>query len=360
MKVPDFGRYALCSCVAAAMLAGCGGSLPPIGAPGPMPQSSAIAAHAAMQQRAAQPLMQRTGVAARRDDGSSSMRFSSDGKDAAGYTYIGQFWAKGVNQYATNDRHNRGPVCEIPVEGFATGISVDRSGKLYVTGDFKDDHGQQISGVGVFGPNCGAQGATFSDPYGNPEDPVADGKTLYLSSQNDVSIPGSVAVYDLNGGSTPVAELTDPTVGVGGGVAVDSHHNLFWSSTDWWTGGGQVIEFRKGKMPGVVLKATKIGSDFPGGVILDESNNLLLIDQNADAIFVYAPPYRAAPFSTIAMKGSAWYCVLGLNQTRLYCLDDTYASVDAYTYPEGKYLFSYSSGIQGKEGPVGIAIQAPI
>ena len=36
-------RYALSSCVAAAMLAGCGGSQPPIGAPVAMPQSRAIA-----------------------------------------------------------------------------------------------------------------------------------------------------------------------------------------------------------------------------------------------------------------------------------------------------------------------------
>jgi hypothetical protein len=46
MKNFDFSRYALCSCVAVAMLAGCGGSQPPIGVPGAMPQTSTIAAHA--------------------------------------------------------------------------------------------------------------------------------------------------------------------------------------------------------------------------------------------------------------------------------------------------------------------------
>jgi len=38
-------RYALSCCVAAAMLAGCGGSQPPIGASGAMPQTSVSAAH---------------------------------------------------------------------------------------------------------------------------------------------------------------------------------------------------------------------------------------------------------------------------------------------------------------------------
>jgi hypothetical protein len=45
MKLLDFSRYALSSCVAAPLLAGCG-SQPPIGAPGAMPQTSAIAMHA--------------------------------------------------------------------------------------------------------------------------------------------------------------------------------------------------------------------------------------------------------------------------------------------------------------------------
>jgi hypothetical protein len=46
MRSLDFGRFALSSCLATAMLAGCGGSQPPIGAPGAMPQAPAIATHA--------------------------------------------------------------------------------------------------------------------------------------------------------------------------------------------------------------------------------------------------------------------------------------------------------------------------
>ena len=46
MTSRELSRFALSVCVAAAMLAGCGGSQPPIGAPGAMPQTSAIATHA--------------------------------------------------------------------------------------------------------------------------------------------------------------------------------------------------------------------------------------------------------------------------------------------------------------------------
>jgi hypothetical protein len=46
MRRLDFGRMTLCSCAAAALLAGCGAAQPLIGAPGSMPQTRAIAAHA--------------------------------------------------------------------------------------------------------------------------------------------------------------------------------------------------------------------------------------------------------------------------------------------------------------------------
>jgi phospholipase C len=50
MKHLAFGRIALSSCVAAAMLAGCGASQPPIGAPGAMPQRAApISAKVSLQ-----------------------------------------------------------------------------------------------------------------------------------------------------------------------------------------------------------------------------------------------------------------------------------------------------------------------
>jgi hypothetical protein len=45
MKASELTRYALCLRVAAAMLAGCSGSQPPIGALNAMPQTSAGAVH---------------------------------------------------------------------------------------------------------------------------------------------------------------------------------------------------------------------------------------------------------------------------------------------------------------------------
>jgi hypothetical protein len=55
MSISDFGRYALCLFAAAALLSGCGGSQPPIGAPGAIPQSSRIATHGAYRRSGLRP-----------------------------------------------------------------------------------------------------------------------------------------------------------------------------------------------------------------------------------------------------------------------------------------------------------------
>jgi hypothetical protein len=282
------------------------------------------------------------------------MRFTGDSDTRSGYTYVGEWWAQAVSAYPTTNRRNRGPVCQTQEVRFAEGMTVDRSGTLYVAG-----HLLRSAGVATFGPNCGGAGASFVDPTDSPQDPVVDGATLYLTTIDDGSQAASIFVYNLTTGPEPMRQLTDPNAGLGIGVAVDSHHDLFWATNNPWSLGGQVIEFRRGQMPGTLLKATSIGSDYPGGVLVDRSNNLLFIDQSRAAIYIYARPYDAAPFSTISLKGYAEYCALGVNQTRIYCMDEAYASVDAYTYPKGTYLYSYTNGIDGKQGPGGIAIAAP-
>jgi hypothetical protein len=273
-------------------------------------------------------------------------------RDTSGLTFVGQWWAQSISGYVSKNKRDLGPVCNTPLVREAEGISTDSSGNLYVAGDFAT-----VSGAEEFRPNCGALVQTFAYAGGNPEDPVPDGKRVYLSIvARGPMLPGAIEVFNTTTGKR-IGQLIDPDVGVGVGVAVDAHHNLFWSTTNWWTGGGQVIEFRNGHMPGVLLKATTIGSDFPGGVTIDSAANLLLIDQNSAQILIFAPPYNSSPFKKIQMKGAAWYCALNEPTTQLYCLNYTNAAVDAYSYPNGKYLYSYDNGIVGDQGPVGIAVQ---
>jgi hypothetical protein len=51
MRASDLSRYALAMGAAAALLAACGGSQPPIGAPGAIAQTSTLATHAGVARR---------------------------------------------------------------------------------------------------------------------------------------------------------------------------------------------------------------------------------------------------------------------------------------------------------------------
>ena len=108
-------------------------------------------------------------------------------------------------------------------------------------------------------------------------------------------------------------------------------------------------------MPGIALPGVNIGKGFPGGIAFDRADNLLFVDQDAKAVYVYAPPYSAVT-STIHLKGTAVYCALNPAQTRLECMDYEYAAVDSvYSYPAGRYLFSFNNTIGSGAEAIGIA-----
>jgi hypothetical protein len=269
---------------------------------------------------------------------------------SGGYTYVGQQYTNAINLYRANNIRNRPPVCQIGLAN-AQGMATDRSGTLYVTGNLP-------GGVAVqtFSPICGKPGLSFIDPDGLAVDPAVDGSTLYVTNLIDNGQLAAIIEVYANGASRmPSGRLSDPSAYKGIGVAVDSHHSLFWSyATQAWSG-GQVIKFPRGSMPGVILKPT-VGKDFPGGVLLDRFDNLLVVDQDTNSIHVFAPPYSAPAFSTILLKGTAVYCAMEPREERLHCLDYQYGSVDVYAYPVGTYIYSYTNGIDSRKAPIGIAI----
>ncbi len=275
------------------------------------------------------------------------MRLAPDLVDSGSLTYVSEMWGTTVDAYRAHNRKDSGPVCEVGPVRIPEGMGVDSSGTLYVV-----THFQSGIGVATFGPNCGKAGPTFTNPSGIPDDLAIDGDALYLTQTSN-----RIEVYNVKRGQAPIRKLSDGSVAEGIGLATDSRHDLFWSTlAEGWMQ-GQVVLFPKGEMPGHVLNSTKIGHDFPGGVLLDRSDNLLLIDQTESAIYIYAAPYDKPPFSVIPLKGAAVYCALTPSQDFLLCMDYQYGAVDAYKYPAGRYLYSYTNGIETKDEPIGIAIQ---
>ena len=261
--------------------------------------------------------------------------------------YVSQQMETQINLYPPDNRSNKAPTCTVPAGEGPLGLATDRSGTLYAASAFR-----KFIGVQTYGPDCGTPGNYYVDLDGTPDKPVLDGSTLYVSNLIDTyELAATIDVYVVSSASTR-SQLSSPDMWTGVGLALDSHHNLFWSGGRSPYTDGIVVEFPNGKMPGHVL--VKIGHDFPGGVVIDKSDNLLLIDQNKKSIYLYSPPYTAPAYATIALKGTTIECALSIHGTRLYCLDYEVGSVDVYSYPAGTYIYSFTNGIDANEDPTDI------
>ena len=198
MKRSVFGRHVLSICVAAAMLAGCGGSQPPIGAPGAMPQTSAIATHA--------------------DRGKSWMLAGASGNDliyVTAWTSIEVFSYPGLKNVGK-------------LSGFenAEGLCADNAGNVYVVDNAKQE---------IFGYAHGDSNpfVTLSDsgnyPIGCAVDPTT-GNLGVVGGYNHIA-PANIAIFP-NASGSPT--MYYPPVSALEWCTYDNRGNLFM--TFQWDG----------------------------------------------------------------------------------------------------------------------------
>jgi hypothetical protein len=118
-------------------------------------------------------------------------------------------------------------------------------------------------------------------------------------------------------------------------------------------GGGGVVEFAHARGKGQLLGGSIPG--FPGATVkFDKDKNLLLTDDPNAMLDIFAPPYTTVT-ATIPLKGKSWECDLNKRETLLACADTTNDTVDVYSYPGGRYKYSFSNGLSGDRILEGIA-----
>jgi hypothetical protein len=231
MKHLEFGRVALSTCAAVAMLAGCGGSQPPIGGPGAMPQISTIARHA--------------------ERGTSWMLPEAKGEDLL---YITNYSEVSVLTYPGLKRVG-------VLKGFfsAAGECVDSDGNIYVGNEkpvavYEYAHGSskrvatfRTKHVGAIGcaidPTTGNLAVTGSSKSVNIFEPgrkqpllVTDPKMFFnvfctYDDKGDLFVGGSSNAS----GGLRLAELpvgTSKFVGIAIGPTIDPTQNIQWDGTD--------------------------------------------------------------------------------------------------------------------------------
>ncbi|MGA8098517.1 MAG: hypothetical protein WB810_07645 [Candidatus Cybelea sp.] len=189
----DFGRMALCSCAAAATLAACGGSQPPIGAPGAMQQTPAIATHA--------------------DRSGSWMLPEAKSETLVYVTTLGDPGDMYVYDYASGNLVGR-----ISKLSYPSGACSDVQGNVFIAM-------QNASEVYEYAHGGTTPIAILSTEGYQPQSCSVDPNTGNLAVCGDKGFnePGAAAVFQNEQGS-PTIYPTDDTLFF---CAYDNHSNLF-------------------------------------------------------------------------------------------------------------------------------------
>jgi hypothetical protein len=255
-----------------------------------------------------------------------------------------------VNEYAAKNPKNKAPFCQIgPLSGI-NAIETDASGNLWVPYVTSAGGNQVVE----YAPDCGAAGTVLSDPNGQAVDiAFAKNGTIYVSDilGPSSSTTGQISVYP-KGDTSPTGELTNANVFYSLGVAVDSKGNVYQSYLGASASDGGVLEFASGKGGGKVL--TGIAISEPGTVFVDKKDNIIVPDQGGLALDTYAPPYTKLT-SSFALQGLSIQCAVNKAESDVACADRANDTVDVYTYPAGKYEYSFSNGLSSTTSTIGIA-----
>lgn len=322
MKSPALGgcRLWLSAGVTAALLAGCGGSQTPSGAPATVPQFfAASSAHASVHGILA-PDSARNGIYASED--------SSSGPNVFGYH--------------TNDRGNEPAICSNSVTD-AYGLAVDQKGNLIVPGQFY--YVTVFAGPGMCGPEAGsfAPGTWAVDAASAN----AINGTIALAVYIYGSGFGGILLCTLKGGCTTLLQSKNMYSVLG--VALAKNGDCWGSSQESGTSGGAAIltYFKGCAEPGET--ATGYENQYDGGLDIDRHGNLVAISWATPSIYVYSgcdPACKrvGGPFS---LQGGAVYGHLNKDSTAFVTGDYQYGQVDIYKYaPKAiTYKYSFNNGL---------------
>lgn len=352
MTVPKSLAVALQATVAIAILAGCQS------APTAAPTSQTLSAGRTYNRLAGGPLsvIEPSRIASIRKPGSPLPKWVKlEARTASqDYAYVSQFNLTIVNEYAKHNVNNAPPLCQITNQPYVNGVGVDSSGNFWVP------QGGIFTGITTeFAPNCGSALLTIPDMHGQPAAIAFDSKSnvYVLNIMGPSGPPGNIDVY-APGAKTPMTVLRDSNASEPFDEVIDAADNVYMVYNDIFTNKGHVIEFVGGVNPSTPLPMS-IG--FPGGLAIDSADNLLVTDQDAVNVSVYAAPFTGPAIASFHLKADSIPCRFGHYGKLLYCSDFVNGTVDVYKYDASNpsataYYYSFNNGIQPRSANAGIAL----
>jgi hypothetical protein len=254
--------------------------------------------------------------------------------------YAAQFWGTAVNGYDNHNENNAAPICQIYGQ-YVNGFHIDAAGDLVIpSGSPQEVSVYRRQGL------CGKRIGTFSDSYGQASDAAAtDAETGTIvvgnieASQNEQV--GNIAICTLKKGCTKM--LKGPTIKYwGGGVAAAGGDCWMASEDDAQLSKATLTYFKGCTGSGKAAKNWK--NAYYGGLIVDKAGNLISVDFETPALWVYNgcnPICRrvAGPFK---LEGESFYGNLSVDGGQLTLGDYQYGQVDVYKYLPKKLTYEYS------------------
>jgi DNA-binding beta-propeller fold protein YncE len=245
-------------------------------------------------------------------------------------------------------------------------ITSPPSGSLatYFSSGTEEVQGVANAGKTLYVANTGDSNVLVLDKTGSLKTTLSDAgeypvnvalgkkKVVYVANIFNTSFgAGNVSVY-AKGATSPTSTLSAPSFFQLIGIAVDGGGDVFVSNDTGDFTGGQVVEFPAGSSTGTVL--TNIHLSIAGGLAVDPSGNLAVVDQGTTSVSIYAPPYTGSSTGTYPVPngGSSVGVAFDKAGANLY-FADVFGTIDVDSYPGGTYEGSYTGGVE----PIGVAVR---
>ncbi len=272
-------------------------------------------------------------------------------------TYVSEFNTTSVLGYAANNKKGQGPICAIDGVAFVNDIGVDGKGNLMLpnpgsasTPTLDIHQGRTM---------CGKLIGSISDPYGQPSDATSPnavtGQIALGNLVGNGSSAGSLSICTFKGGCT--VNLTNSAYFHVGGVAMSNSGDCWLDAKTSASGGAELVYYKGCAGNGAVASGFK--QTYYGGMDIDKSGNLVIIDDMAEDVYIYS---GCAPKCTVvggpfALRGESFWGKLNYANNQFTAVDRTDGLVDVYSYSTKniKFLYSYSSGLSAALLPNGVA-----